>query len=70
MTEAQAYRDGWNACMNGVDGRYTHSEWPHAWQHGFLDAMEAEDGEKPSPEWAVYFVDPDKQEWPTPSDLR
>jgi hypothetical protein len=58
MTKAEAYTAGWNACMAGCDGRY----WPerldtdtgYAWKHGWLDAMEAEDGEEPEPHWAGY----------------
>ncbi len=57
LTEARAYVNGWNACMAGVDGRYvllvedgyTTEELRYAWTHGFLDAMEAEDGEEPEP---------------------
>jgi hypothetical protein len=76
ITESQAYAAGWNACMNGVDGRYAQQFVAHlggapakfhdssayqinkelagAWTHGWLDAMEAEDGEEPEPECAGY----------------
>lgn len=59
MTEAQAYILGWQACFNGEDGRFTnqlprHSDTEYAWNHGFLDAAEAEDGEEPEPECAGY----------------
>lgn len=59
MTEAQAYIDGWNACMSGEDGRFTNphpsrTDAAYAWNHGFLTAMEAEDGELPEPECAGY----------------
>jgi hypothetical protein len=58
MTEAQAYVAGWRFCMAGGDGRYTDhgltGEPAFAWNHGFLDAMEAEDGEQPEPETAGY----------------
>ena len=54
MSEAQAYVTGWRACMAGEDGRYTNpysDQHPnrYAWDHGFLDAMDAEDGEQPEP---------------------
>lgn len=57
--EAQAYIDGWRACMAGQDGRFTnpherHTDVAYAWNHGFLDAMEAEDSEEPQPETAGY----------------
>jgi hypothetical protein len=58
MTQAQAYIAGWNACMNGVDGRYCpeglHQDTGYAWTHGFLNAMESEDGEEPEPACAGY----------------
>jgi hypothetical protein len=62
MTEAQAYIKGWNACMAGCDGRYSFDRpgdgntdaLKYAWTHGFLDAMEAEDGEEPEPACAGY----------------
>ena len=55
-TEAQAYSAGWDACMNGVDDRYVTSVIEHrnAWLHGWLDAMDAEDGEEPIPEAVGY----------------
>ena len=56
---ANAYIEGWNACMRGEDGRYTNPYAPPkepvfhdkhaAWSCGFLDAMDAEDGEQPDP---------------------
>lgn len=54
-----AYKEGWCACMAGQDGRFTNpypraSEENSAWSHGFLDAMEAEEGELPEPEIAGY----------------
>jgi hypothetical protein len=63
MTEAQAYVDGWRTCTSGwIDGRYvplaelgyTTEELRSAWTTGFLDAMEAEDGEEPEPACAGY----------------
>jgi hypothetical protein len=59
MTEAQAYVDGWNACFNGEDGRFTN---PHknddalnyAWDYGFLDASEADENDAPHPECVGY----------------
>lgn len=58
----QIYVDGWNAGMKGEDGRYTNPHKPPSmpdfrdphvvWCTGFLDAMEAEDGEQPQPETA------------------
>lgn len=59
MTQAQAYVDGWQACFAGEDGRYTNpcerrSDTAYAWDHGFLDAMEAEDDESPLPECVGY----------------
>ena len=65
MTEAQAYTNGWRACMAGIDGRYvplaeygyTSEELRYAWTHGFLDAMEAEDVEEPEPACAGYGTD-------------
>lgn len=61
-TEAQSYVAGWQACMAGVDGRYAsqagrNEDERYAWTHGFLDAMEAEDGEQPEPECAGYGSD-------------
>ena len=59
--QAKAYIEGWTACMQGEDGRFTNPYPAHvadpqhyAWSHGFLDAMEAEDGETPEPECAGY----------------
>jgi ribosome modulation factor len=47
----RAYVAGWQACMTGEDGRYTNPYTDpsarYAWDHGFLNAMEAEDGETP-----------------------
>lgn len=62
MTLAQAYVAGWNACFSGEDGRFTnpcdrYTNEAFAWSHGFLDAMDAEDGDKPEPGWAGYDVD-------------
>lgn len=59
MEQAQAYKDGWEACFAGMDGRFSNphparSELSYAWNHGFLDAMEAEDGESPEPSTAGY----------------
>lgn len=63
MTEAQAYTNGWNACMAGCDGRYMpesssggplSEEERYAWLSGFNDAMEADDGEEPEPACAGY----------------
>jgi hypothetical protein len=65
MSQAQAYVDGWKACFAGEDGRYTNPynrgyeraavpDMQYTWSHGFLDAMEAEDGEEPLPETAGY----------------
>lgn len=63
MIEAQAYINGWNACMAGCDGRYmpeSSSNGPlsadqrYAWIHGFEDAMEAEDGEELEPACVGY----------------
>lgn len=59
-TQAHAYIAGWQAWMAGCDGRYTMpgvyqgESLAHAWRHGFVDAMEAEDGEDPEPECAGY----------------
>lgn len=48
-----AYCAGWRACMAGADGRYLAETIPvgerYEWEHGFLDAMDAEDGEQPDP---------------------
>lgn len=49
--EPEAYERGWRACMRGEDGRFTNPyplsmEERIAWDAGFLDAMEAEDGEE------------------------
>lgn len=57
--EAQAYIEGWHACFRGEDGRYTNphernTKQSYAWTHGFLDAMEAEDGEEAQPETEGY----------------
>lgn len=57
MGEREAYIAG----MAGVDGRYVDlrelaPEVLYAWEHGFLDAMEAEEGEEPQPESAGYGV--------------
>ena len=59
MTQAEAYCAGWQACFEGEDGRFTNpflsgSKASYAWDHGFLDAMEAEEGEEPEPETAGY----------------
>ena len=61
MTEAQAYVAGWEACFAGEDGRFTNpfkdgseARNKYAWDHGFLDAMEAEDDEKPEPSCVGY----------------
>lgn len=40
--------------MAGVDGRYCTEAGNYAWLHGWLDAMEAEDDEKPEPACAGY----------------
>lgn len=49
--EPEAYERGWRACMRGEDGRFTNPYGPSqeriAWDAGFLDAMDAEDGEEP-----------------------
>lgn len=68
-TQATAYTEGWHACMRGEDGRFT-NPYPlkstgvtpssrmaflHlAWAEGFVDAMEAEDGEQPQPKSVGY----------------
>ena len=51
---AKAYVEGWDACFANPYPR--HSEEACAWEHGFLDAMEAEDWEAdcPQPEAAGY----------------
>lgn len=62
MSEATAYRNGWHACMAGVDGRYvplaengyTTEEARYAWTAGWLDAMEADDDEDPEPACAGF----------------
>jgi hypothetical protein len=59
MSEASAYKEGWIACMAGEDGRYTNpykqrTDLAYAWNHGFLDAMEAEENEEPQPATAGY----------------
>ena len=62
MTEAQAYENGWKACMAGVDGRYVPLKedgykteaMRYAWTAGWLDAMDAEDGERPEPACAGF----------------
>lgn len=58
MTQSEAYMASWRACMAGVDGRYlpegVDRETGYAWTHGWLDAMEAEDGEEPEPACAGY----------------
>jgi hypothetical protein len=61
-TQAQAYKEGWFACVQGLDGRWSNpylkiSEEHYAWTHGFLDAMEAEDDELPEPGCAGYTVE-------------
>jgi hypothetical protein len=58
--DAHAYTLGWNACMAGEDGRFTNpyerrTDLAYAWNHGFLDAMDAEDNEEPRPETAGYL---------------
>jgi hypothetical protein len=58
MSHAQTYRDGWKACITGEDGRSNpharHSDAACAWADGFIDAMEAADGEEPRPETVGY----------------
>lgn len=64
MTLAEAYRAGWNACMNGEEIRggfmfaQAHAngdkEIAHAWTTGALDAMEAESGEECDPAFAGF----------------
>jgi hypothetical protein len=54
-----AYTAGWLACMAGDDGRFVNphpfnTDLSYAWDHGFLDAMESEEGELPQPESAGY----------------
>lgn len=67
MTTANAYCLGWQACMDGLDGRYVNPypsdmnecyDESYAWTHGFLDAMESEEGEQPEPECAGYATLP------------
>lgn len=67
--EASAYCEGWRAAMAGEDGRFTNpygqsvclprsvpanDELAYAWNAGFLDAFEAEDGEEPEPDSAGF----------------
>jgi hypothetical protein len=64
MTEAQAYIIGWKAVMTGVDARgglrfardYANGDEAisYAWTAGALDAMEAEDDDKPEPACAGF----------------
>jgi hypothetical protein len=61
LTDKQkpAYCQGWQACCEGKDGRYANpyerrSPEAEAWDRGFLDAMEAEEGAQPEPEAAGY----------------
>lgn len=58
MTTAEAYIAGWHACMAGLDGRYSNPhedrDLNYAWNYGFLNAMDAEDGEDPDPECVGY----------------
>lgn len=54
MSTATAYAQGWSACFAGDDGRFGNpynrdTQQAFAWDAGFLDAMEAEDGEDPQP---------------------
>jgi hypothetical protein len=56
---ARAYIAGWHAVMAGADPRYCcpydiKSDEAYAWTTGTLDAMEAEDGERPEPACAGY----------------
>lgn len=67
-TETDAYILGWKACMAGEDGRYTNPHLgmtvlnlahrpdalKRAWDCGWQDAMEAEDGEEPEPQCAGF----------------
>lgn len=58
-TLAQAYVAGWQACFDGEDGRFTNpfavlTEAAYAWDHGFFDAMEADDDESPEPACVGY----------------
>jgi hypothetical protein len=57
--EAQAYCEGWCEVMAGADPRFCNpyireSKENYAWNHGALDAMEAEDGDLPEPACAGY----------------
>lgn len=57
--ERAAYVAGWHCTMTGADPRYSNpyarrSAEAYAWDHGALDAMEAEDGEQPEPKCAGY----------------
>jgi len=59
MTTANAYCLGWQACLDGLDGRFVNpyprrTDESYAWEHGFLNAMESEEGEQPEPECAGY----------------
>jgi hypothetical protein len=59
MTTANAYCMGWQACLDGLDGRFANpyerrTNEAYAWDHGFLDAMESEQGEKAEPACAGY----------------
>lgn len=59
MSQSECYISGWQACFSGEDGRFTNpyprrSEEAYAWDHGFLDAMEAEENEQPEPTCAGY----------------
>ncbi len=60
MSDSQAYRDGWQCCLDGGDGRFLNphakdSPERYAWDHGFLDAMEREEDDEPcEPECAGY----------------
>jgi len=59
--EQAAYSAGWMCVMSGADPRYCNPfdrkampKSNYAWDHGALDAMEAEDGEEPDPKSAGY----------------
>ena len=64
-TEAHAYREGWAHCLAGNDGRWGNpyprvGKLSYAFDHGFVDCMEAEDGDTCEPGYAGYGDNPDE----------
>lgn len=60
MTESEAYTAGWAVCQNGEDGRFVNpfernTKQAYAWDAGFLDCMESEEGEPADPAGAGFL---------------